>query len=242
MRVETVDSELLGGNVLSVDPAESTADHEAQWRGLMHPVLVSTKVPVEDLAAVHAFQKLGFELVETQLRCTVRPRALQGPTLGLELKPLGGAVTLPALQALAAKTFTQDRFTHDEAMPKGFSQARYQRFLARSAESDKERVWGLCRGSDGALVGFKSYRLDGDGKATLLLGAVAPECVGLGFGAINGQLELAKLFEAGVTEAVTHYPVRNYPIINLELRGLGFALTAAFYVLRKVYAPLQRVF
>ncbi len=237
-RVEQIDSELLGRTALALMLSDGLLAAftavEADYLKLHAPAVATIKVPVESIEAVHRFEEAGFRVVETQLRCVAPTRVRKGPSLGLTLEPVKTPAGLQSLLPLVEHSFQHDRFRNDSAYPAGFSQERYRRFLAASLMNVDERVYALTR-ADGRIVGLKSHRLEANATATLLLGALEPDAVGFGFGAISGQLELALLASQGIKEVVTHYPVRNYGIINLELRGLGFHVVAAFYVLRKVY-------
>lgn len=237
-RVEQIDSELLGRTALSLTLSDGLAaglaQVEADYVKQHSPAVATIKVPVESMELAHRFEEAGFRVVETQLRCVAPTRARKGPSLGLRLSPVKTAAELQPLLPLLESSFQHDRFRNDPAYPAGFSQERYRRFLAASLVNEGERVYALTR-SDGRIVGLKSHRLEANATATLLLGGLEPDAVGFGFGAISGQLELALLASQGIKEVITHYPARNYGIINLELRGLGFHVVAAFYVLRKIY-------
>jgi hypothetical protein len=64
---------------------------------------------------------------------------------------------------------------------------------------------------------------------------VDAECKGAGLGAINAFFEYNYFHRIGIKRAVTHISASNYPIFVLEISKLGFRVTAAFAVLRKVY-------
>jgi hypothetical protein len=85
------------------------------------------------------------------------------------------------------------------------------------------------------VVAFKTHRVLGPGEIQLLLGGVKTGYRSAGIGALNEYFEFNLLRDEGARSVVTHVSAKNYPILNLEVSGLGFRVEAAFAVLRKVY-------
>jgi hypothetical protein len=69
----------------------------------------------------------------------------------------------------------------------------------------------------------------------LLIGGVKNQYKSSGLGAINDYFGLNELKRKGAKWFYTHVSGANYPILNLEVKGLGFRVVQSFVTLRKVY-------
>src|SRR5436309_6427155 len=77
MRIEKieVDSAVFGRSVLSLNnlmPGDDVAAEEGRYIREFNPAYVSCRVPLEDLPAIHRLEQHGFQLVECQIRSTIR--------------------------------------------------------------------------------------------------------------------------------------------------------------------------
>lgn len=234
-----VDSLLFGRPVLQVSTPESSAElaaAEQAWLAQHRPGYVGCKVPLENTAAIHLLEAAGFRFIECQIRSEVsirHPRPVEG--LPYEFLRVTSEAELGPVLAIADRTFVHDRFRNDPDVPEGIAERRYREYVRRSFQAPDEAVYRLTERATGATVAFKTHRYVSPTRALLLLGGVDPECKGAGLGAINSYFEHNELLRKGVRRATTHISGSNYPIFVLEIARLGFRVTAAFAVLRKMY-------
>jgi hypothetical protein len=153
--------------------------------------------------------------------------------------PVDGDRDLAAVLDLASSIFEHDRISRDPLFRqwkgRNISGERYRQYLLESMRKDDEFVYKLVSNVDGAIVGFSSHRIVSPESALLLIGGVKKESKSSGLGAINDYFGLNELKRKGVKSFHTHVSAANYPILNLEIRGLGFRVVQGFVVLRKVY-------
>ena len=77
MRIDRidVDSAVFGRSVLALKdvlPDDDLSAEEARYLQKFQPAYVSCRVPMDDLATVHRLERHGFQLIETQIRSTIR--------------------------------------------------------------------------------------------------------------------------------------------------------------------------
>jgi len=235
-----IDSEVIGGTVVAFEDIQEDEPIEREERILAathRPHYAICKLPLDRVQTIQRLEDLGFRFLETQLRL----RARLSKSFAVEAFPyrfervLSDGELEPVL-AIAGSTFTEDRFSCDPWIPASASGLRYRRFVERSLRAPDERVFRLVSEASGEVVAFKTHRITGPREAQLLLGGVKTQYKAAGLGAMSEYFELNLLREQGVRSLVTHVSAKNYPVINLEVSGLGFRVETAFAVLRKVYS------
>jgi hypothetical protein len=242
MRVERVDvdSEVFGRNVLvlkDVTSDEDLAAEEARYLQRFQPAYVSCRVGLEDLSAVHHLQRHGFQLVECQIRSTVRfTRDYDVSGYPYRYERVTTRDALEDVLDIASRTVLHDRFTIDPAVPAGVSGARYRRYVERSFEAPDEAVWRLYDPGSRQTLNFRTHRVTGPGEVLLLLGGVHPDFKRLGIGVVASHFCFNQMRRDGVRRAVTHISAINHDVFNLEIGSLGFRVSATFAILRKVYS------
>ena len=234
-----VDSEVLKGNVLSVEDFDAGMDFaafEAEYLGKYRPVYVSCKIPWDRIAEVHRLEEHGFRLIECQIRSAINLRATtKVPEVPYAFEKVTTEAELEAVLEAVGTAFENDRFSIDPLIPEEVSGTRYRRYVERSFRSRDEAVYRLYDPQAGTTVAFKTHRYLGKGEALLLLGGVSREYRRLGLGVINTYAELNELRRLGITRAVTHFSAANYQIFNLEIGRIGYRVLKTFAVLRKIY-------
>jgi hypothetical protein len=241
MRVERneIDSAAYGDLVLAISDFDPAADFDAFERTYLaqHPsAYVSCRVPMEQIAAIHKLEGAGFRLIECQLRSEVsirKPHPVEAFPYDFML--VQTEKELEPVLAIAARTFVHDRFTIDPEVPPGVSVQRYRGYVWKSFSAADEAVYRLIDRHTGRTVAFKTHRYVSPTEALLLLGGVDPDCKGAGLGAINSYFEYNALHGLGVKKVTTHISASNYPIFILEISKLGYRVTQAYAVLRKIY-------
>lgn len=241
--VDEVDTEVFGGCVLHISDFDRAADFakfEADYVQRLNPIYVACKIPVEDLASIHALQTAGFQFVECQMRFrgTVS-RTFDVSAHDYRWELVTSEDDLARVLEIAGTTFEHDRITLDpffqHSNRANLSGERYRRYVIKSFHSADECLYKLVANSTGEIVGFGSHRITGPDNALLLISGVKPEYKSLGLGALLDQFAWNELKRKGIKFFYGHTSNSNYPIINLVMRGMGFRLIQSFVVLRKVY-------
>jgi hypothetical protein len=242
-RRDQIDSEILGRAVLAIPDFDRTCDFvsfEQDYRKREDPIYVTCKIPVEAVQDIHLLEDHGFRFVEFQIRLRgTISKTYDTTPYDYAYLPVSGEQDLAAVLDLASSIFEHDRISRDPFFQqwkgRNISGERYRRYLAESVRSDNEFVYKLVSKADGAIVGFSSHRMVSPDSALLLIGGVKNEYKSTGVGAINDYFGLNELKRKGVKWFHTHVSGANYPILNLEVKGVGFRVVQSFVVLRKVY-------
>ena len=234
-----IDSKAYGHPVLAISDFDPALDFDAFEQAYLaqHPsAYVACKVPMEELAAIHKLEAAGFRLVECQIRSELsirKPHPVEA--FPYDFVRVETEQDLEPVLAIAARTFVHDRFGIDPLVPAGVSGQRYRDYVSKSFHAADEAVYHLIDRQTGRTVAFKTHRYLSATEALLLLGGVDPECKGVGLGAINSYFEYNEFHRLGIKKVTTHVSASNYPILVLEISKLGYRVTQAFAVLRKIY-------
>jgi hypothetical protein len=239
-----IDSEILGHPVLEITDFDSTLDFErfeAYYLEREAPLYVICKVPAENMEDIHALEAHGFRFVEFQMRLRGSLQKLYDTTgYPYTYLPVTSPEDRESVLALAASIFENDRVSRDpffQQWPdRNISGERYRRYVMRSFEAPDEFVYKLTDTATGEVVGFSTHRILTPDTALLLVGGVIKAARSAGVGVINDYFGLNELKRKGVKSFRTHVSGSNYPILNLEIRGLGFRIIQSFVVLRKIYS------
>jgi len=242
-RPNEIDSEILKGTVLDISGFDSTLDFrsfEDRCIRTYEPIYATCKIPAEQIDEIHNLEGHGFRFVEFQMQ-------LRG-TVAKEDTPVDSDHSYVTVQSeqdiavvldIASSIFEHDRYSRDpffkQYADRNIAGERYRRYVRKSVEADDEFVYKLVNNKSGEIVGFGTHRIVTPDQALLLLGGVRNEYKSSGLGVINDRLGMNELRRKGVKWFYTHVSASNYPIINLEVRGMGFRLVRAFVVLRKTY-------
>jgi hypothetical protein len=241
MRVERidVDSRVLGGTVLAIQDFTVEADFAAFERAYVaehRPAYVTCKVPLEQIAAIHALEKTGFNLVECQIRSMIKLRRTYDiSAFDYEFLQVTREEDLGEVLDIASSTFVHDRFRMDPALGQSISAARYREYVLKSLHASNEAVYRLVDRA-GRVVAFKTHRYVSSTEVLFLLGGVRADLKNVGVGPVSEYFEFNELIRKGIKTGITHISAANYPIVNLEIGKIGFRVLATFAVLRKLYA------
>jgi hypothetical protein len=242
-RKNEIDSAVLGRPVLELtayDPCIDFPAFEREYIEREHPVYVMCKIPAESVGHIHSLEDYGFRFLEFQLR-------LRGSLLktydvsGYDYSylPVEGGQDLEEVLAIAGSIFEHDRVSRDPFFARwsGVNVAgeRYRRYVLRSMEEPNEFVYKLVNNATGEIAGFGTHRRTAPESALLLIGGVKNQHKTSGLGAINDYFGLNELKRNGAKWFYTHVSGANYPILNLEVKGLGFRVVQSFVTLRKAY-------
>jgi hypothetical protein len=239
-----IDSEVFGRKVLDIADFEHDSDFSAfeeAYQKRENPIYVTCKVPAEDIASVHSLEDHGFRFIEFQvrLRGTIR-KMYDVSAYNYSYLPVTGGKDLDAVLDLASTIFEHDRISRDPFFEqwrnRNISGERYRRYVLKSINAPDEFVYQLVDNATGEVVGFSTHRIVTPETALLLIGGVRNQEKMSGAGVINDYFALNELNQKGIKNFHTHMSGANYPIMNLEIKGLGFRIIQSFVVLRKTYS------
>jgi hypothetical protein len=237
-----IDSLVLGRIVLDLTGIGGDADFaefEAAYRREHDPYCAVSKVAAEELATIHKLEGHGFRFVEFQIRLMGKiTRSYDTSRYPYRMERVTSEADLEPVLAIAGTTFEHDRFSLDPvfgAAGRNVSGERYRRYVLKSFQAADECVYRLVSEATGETTGFGTHRHLGGGDALLLIGGVRTDLKHTGLGAINDYFGWNELKREGVTRFYTHVSGVNYPIMNLEIRGLKFHVVQSHAVLRKIY-------
>ena len=239
-----IDSDLLGRSVLEIADFDRNVNYDSFQEKHVNPenpIYVTCKVPAEQIADVHALEDHGFRFVEFQMKLRGTLREIHDTSAyDYTYSPVTGSDDLAAVLNLASSIFVHDRVSRDPFFQqwkgRNISGERYRRYVLKSAEAHNEFVYKLVDNPSQEVVGFSTHRILTPESALLLIGGVDNRQKASGVGAINDYFALNELRRKGVKWFHTHVSGSNYPIINLEVKGIGFRVIQSFVVLRKVYS------
>jgi hypothetical protein len=236
-----IDSEALGKTLLDIrdfSPEEDFVSFETDYVEEHRPFYCVCKLPIEELAGIHSLEGAGFRFLELQLRLVSKTRERDVSAFPYEFSLVEDEGELEQVLRIAESTFSEDRFSVDPVFGKldpGVSGRRYRRYIEKSFRAEDERVYKLVGKESGKVVGFNNHKYLGGGEALMFNGGVLNDYKTTGLGAICDYFLINELRRNGIRRFVTHVSARNYPIMNLEIAGLGFRVERTFVVLRKVY-------
>jgi hypothetical protein len=241
-----IDSDIIGCPVLEISGFDGSCDLaalEAEYVQRDNPLYVICKLPVEQIADIHHLEDCGFRFVEFQMRLRGALRKTYDTSgYNYSFLPVTGSEDLQAVLELASTIFEHDRVSRDPFFRqwegRSISGERYRRYVQKSFEAVDECVYKLVDNSTGEIVGFSTHRILTPNSALLLMGGVQNDARNLGVGAINDYFALNELKRKGLKWFHTHVSGSNYPIINLEVRGIGFRVVQSSVVMRKVYGEI----
>lgn len=241
-----IDSDILGSPVLEISGLDGSCDLaaiEAEYVQRENPLYVICKRPVEQIADIHRLEDRGFRFVEFQMRLRGASRKTYDTSgYNYSYLPVIGSDDLQSVLELASTIFEHDRVSRDPFFlrwkGRNISGERYRRYVLKSFEAVDEFVYKLVDNSTGEIVGFSTHRVLTPDSALLLIGGVRNDARDLGVGAINDYFALNELKRKGLKSFHTHVSGSNYPILNLEVRGIGWRVVQSFVVMRKLYGEI----
>jgi len=241
-RRNEIDSDVLQSPVLEIvdfDAGRDFRQFEDDYVRRYNPLYVTCKVPAEQIQDVHRLEEQGFRFLEFQLRLRGSPKREYETSGDYSYLPANSERDLSAVLDIASSIFEHDRYSRDPFFQRfagrNIAGERYRRYVQKSVAADDEFVYKLVNNQSGEIVGFGTHRIVAPDQALLLIGGVKNEYKASGLGVTNDHLGLNELRRKGIKWFYTHVSAANYPIINLEVRALGFRLVTGFVVLRKIY-------
>jgi hypothetical protein len=235
-----IDSAAAGLNVVEVSGDINGVDlavFEREVLGPLQPKVAFFPVKAEAVAAINHLESLGFEFAELQLQLMHRLRPVpEAERYPYHFEEAQSEADRARALELAGAIFAHDRFTTDPRFGRQVSGQRYQAYVHQSFQAPDERVFVMKNTKSQEVASFATIRDLGSGNIRLLLGGVANELKNSGVGVIHDYVGLHAYYQLGYRHLSTAVSAINHPIINLEIRHLGFRVTGSRLVLRKWYA------
>lgn len=239
VQLNPVDTSVFGRPVLDVGAPHADADlvaAEREWVRAHAPLMAVVKIKAEELGLIHRFEDLGFRFVECQLTLRRRiTRELPVEAGGFDLQRVGTESELEAVLELASTLFTTDRISQDKRLPPGKSGLRYQHYIRKAFTAPDQEIWTLRDRENGAIATFGTQLNLSATEVRSLLGGVAPAYQGSGAGIHGDYLANNRLFKLGVRVMWTAVSAINYAVLPVHLNHMGYRVTQASTVLRKIY-------
>jgi hypothetical protein len=238
VQLEEIDSLIVGANVLTIKDFAIDQDFEkfeTEYQQKYLPHYVVCKVVATDLASIHRLESCGFNFVEFQISLTARVKLYDVSAFPYQFAEVTTEEDLKSVLDIAGSTFTHDRFYMDPVMGKDISSKRNCKYVQKSFDAEDEFVHKLSL-PNGEVAAFVTHRIVNDREAVLLLGGVKSEYKGSGLGALNDQFVINELHRKGIKQLSGNFSGINYPVMNMEIGGLGFRVVSSWVVMRKVYS------
>jgi dTDP-4-amino-4,6-dideoxy-D-galactose acyltransferase len=156
-RAGTEDSPNIRGELLRL------TIEEAQRSGTRY---LLARVSARDVAAIHRLEKCGFELLDGILTFGTSAITKIGPSenqSGLHCRPFLPE-DLPALQEIAASSFSADRFHSDPLIPKAKADELHRRWIENSCAGFADCV---LIAEESEPIGFTTLKIDRSCEANL---------------------------------------------------------------------------
>jgi RimJ/RimL family protein N-acetyltransferase len=205
---------------------------------------ITCRAITEDVALIHALEHAGFLHMDTTIEYVWKPELLtEDPPATWQIR-LPKPDDMPALLALAGRTFTEitkTRYAVDPHLPMKRTEALYQQWLIKACEGVFADVV-LVAEEDGAPIGFQMLKIERDlseilgmGLATFGIGAIAPEKKGEGIFPSLLRALVRWAAERTVQVATGRVLVHNRAMHKACLRSGAFT-GAAFHTFHKTVA------
>ena len=230
------DTALFGSTVAQLDHVH-IADTELQpadWRPLLdwmerHQVsLLSCRLPQSNIRESLFLQGLGFCFIETVLRPNfqhLQQAPTHRPSEPQQALTIQAAETadLPALEAIAASAFSNQRHHLDPRLDSAIANQRYINWVRSSIKQPQQQLLKLL--DDDRLIGFFIIETNNT-QAYWQLNAVAPHYQGHGYGKRSWSAMLDWHRRRGITSVSTRVSAANQRALNLYAQfGARFLAT-----------------
>lgn len=189
------------------------------------PLFVDARIPVADAPSLKAMQRMGFSLIDTNLRFAMA--LSDGPSKDAPGVMFAKAEMVDTIGEIAATSFSEDRFHRDPAIPQSVAN-ELKRCWATNFFAGERGDWMVVSCVDDRPVGFlQLIRMPSGG---LLIDLVAVSARERGRGLARAMIAFA-CRNCGCTGQLTvGTAIANSRSISLY-ESMGFRLSDAQYVL-----------
>jgi hypothetical protein len=237
IQVEEIDSAVLGRNVLTIkdfSADQDFAEFEREYRKDYNPGYVACKIPASELRSIHRLESFGFNYIEFQISLKGRVKLYDLSAFPYRFEEVTTQEDLQKVLEIVSSCFVHDRFFVDPALNSSLSAERYKRYVEKAFGAKDEFLHKVST-LDGEIVAFVTHRDIGEDEGLLLLGGVKNEYQSQGIGLLNDQYVINELHRKGKKRFSGNFSGINYPVMNMEIRGLGLRITSTWVVMRKIY-------
>ena len=185
---------------------------------------IDAKVSVEDISSIKHLEKLGFNLIDTNIQLVRKASVIEIDTVGARFATSNDE---KAVREIAGFSFLQSRFHLDQKIP-GKIADNLKREWAGNFFQKKRGDWMIVSEIDGKVVSFLQLLKKNETTIVIDLIAVAPGYQGRGIGksmisyAINNCLE-------GNSNVIVGTQIANTNSLK-TYNNLGFITSSAQYV------------
>jgi dTDP-4-amino-4,6-dideoxy-D-galactose acyltransferase len=188
------------------------------------PLFVDAKIPVADMSSIEAAERMGFALIETNVRFAM-------PLSDVSSKSAPGVTfatseMADAIGEIAATSFSEDRFHRDPAIPQSTAD-ELKRGWATNFFNGERGDWMVVSRVDDRLVGFLQLLRMQDGG--LLIDLIAVSARERGRGLARAMIRFACRNCGCVGQVTVGTAIANTRSIRLY-QSMGFRLCDAQYV------------
>jgi ribosomal protein S18 acetylase RimI-like enzyme len=174
---------------------------------------------------VRSLELNGFELSDIRLEMTYRCSADDAAEEDVSYIRSAREADVPALCAIARKSYGDSRFYNDPRFPRERCAALYETWVQRSCLEGFADVV-LVAEFEGRPVGYSTYSVRDTGEGQIELLAVDSIAKGRGVGNALIRAALVQLARRGVPTVKTATQGRNIPALR-TLQGAGFRIVLA---------------
>lgn len=231
--LETTRFGVVAARIVDAAASPAVIDKAARARGVQ---MLTGRVEVSDLPRVHAFERAGYQLMDTLVYYDrhleyLPPRvALPG---GLTCR-LAVSEDAPAVAAVARAGFHgyMGHYHADPRLDDAAADAAYVEWAETSTAGVSPDAPVLIIENGDRVVAFLTLHRESPNDMELVLSAVAPECHGQGLYAMLIAEAFPLSRTAGAKRVVTSTQINNYAVQRVWSR-LGFVHCRSLYTFHK---------
>ena len=234
------DSNLLGLPVYDIEMAPHIialhAEIESTIAGLTFPCLLNAYINIDDLNSISVFTDLQFQFIECRLHVL---KELQEKFHSIVLFPfvfnrINEVSDLADLIRQCEGMNFDDRYSCDHHIDREVALNRNIFFLRQSFIRDNEPIFVLKNQFDNSVLGFRSFRLDSEIEASMLLCGVNKSINEEKYLKMISLFELEVLSNLGIRYISAVLSARNSGEINRYIADHGYTIEKIQYVCRRI--------
>lgn len=228
------DSKLFGKEVYEIDGNVSFEELKNFEENNKDLFMLFTKIDISDIKKIHAYEKCGFNFIESQISIDINMRKKFEIRVPKDLV-LGKIKNsdIDEIMYIVKNSFDTDRFYIDPLIDKKMSGKRYENWFKNNIDNSDYDYYKIYSKKTSKILGFQMV-INGN-PSYLALGGIHPDYKGKGLFAYLYTLLLNERFDKGEKKFVGAVSSLNIEIMNLNFY-FGFKATDVKIVLRKIYS------
>ena len=185
---------------------------------------IDAKVSVEDISSIKHLEKLGFNLIDTNIQLVRKASVIEIDTEGARFATSSDE---KAVREIAGFSFLQSRFHLDNSIPNHIANTVKSEW-AGNFFLKKRGDWMVISEINGLVVGFLQLLKKNDSTIVIDLIAVSPDQQGLGIGKSMISFAIQNCLEGNPT-VIVGTQIANTNSLK-TYNNLGFRTSSAQYV------------